>query len=436
MGPVLSTASKAPFSTVLVNSIPLTPAHRARLEAFFPTVHHHLDRTKPPPADLLAAADVLYGFPHPSLTAAAQVPRLQLVQLASAGSERALESPLWREAAAKGIKLATAAGVHTGPIPQVSDRVVLGQGASLMGVPVLYMHGARTVQQTAGANIDIAGALSRALSLELSRNPSLSCRVSERETMGLGSRGRRRVDVRARAAGSDRRHLGIRSCQYARRSETLMNECTEHARRSVESLLVWRLPSVHTSSRRTRAERRRRRTGTSSLAPATPTGGASLLALARVLSAHLCRASSIPEAWYSTKDRASFAEFLGKSDVVLLSLPSTPATRHILSAQTLPLLKRTAVIVNIGRGDAVETDALVAALDAGLLAGAALDVTEPEPLPAGHALFGRKNVILTPHLSGRTVKYFDLALDIFIENLVRLRDGKPLLNVVDVDRGY
>ena len=145
---------------------------------------------------------------------------------------------------------------------------------------------------------------------------------------------------------------------------------------------------------------------------------------------------SIPSAWFSTKDPESFADFLAKSDVILLSLPSTPATRNILSFKTFPLVKRNAIVINIGRGDAIETDALVAALDSGALAGAAIDVTEPEPLPAGHTLFGRKNVILTPHLSGRTVKYWDLALDIFVENIQRWKDGEPLLNEVDPKRGY
>lgn len=99
-------------------------------------------------------------------------------------------------------------------------------------------------------------------------------------------------------------------------------------------------------------------------------------------------------------------------------------------------MKPSAVIVNVGRGDAIDTDALVAALDTGKLAGAALDVTSPEPLPDGHTLFGRKNVIITPHLSGRGVKYPDVALDVLVTNLERLREGKELVNVVDPLRGY
>lgn len=145
---------------------------------------------------------------------------------------------------------------------------------------------------------------------------------------------------------------------------------------------------------------------------------------------------SIPAGWFATRDPQSLASFLSQSDVLLLALPSTPATRHILNATTLAHLKDTAVVVNVGRGDAVDTEALVAALDAGRLGGVALDVVEPEPLPTGHTLYGRKNVILTPHMSGRTEKYMERALDIFVENLERLASGRELLNVVDRKKGY
>lgn len=145
---------------------------------------------------------------------------------------------------------------------------------------------------------------------------------------------------------------------------------------------------------------------------------------------------SIPEAWFSTTDPSSLASFLAQSDVVLLCLPSTPATYHILNAVTLSHMKRSAVIVNVGRGDAIDTDALVDALDGGKIAGAALDVTDPEPLPDGHTLFGRKNVILTPHMSGRTLRYYDVVVDILVENLERLKNGRKLVNTVDPLRGY
>lgn len=92
--------------------------------------------------------------------------------------------------------------------------------------------------------------------------------------------------------------------------------------------------------------------------------------------------------------------------------------------------------MNIGRGDAIDTTALLTALDNGQLGGAALDVTDPEPLPNGHPLFGRRDVLLTPHMSGRTEMYFDRAVGIFEENLGRWRRGEQIWNQVDYDKGY
>jgi phosphoglycerate dehydrogenase-like enzyme len=151
--------------------------------------------------------------------------------------------------------------------------------------------------------------------------------------------------------------------------------------------------------------------------------------------AYLCL-PSIPTAWYSSSDANSFASFLGRCDILLLALPSTTATRHILSAHTLADLPSHSLVVNVGRGDAIDTDALLRALDGGKLAGAALDVTDPEPLPDGHPLFGRRNVLLTPHMSGRTLEYWERALDIFEANLTRWRRGEEVWNRVDLERGY
>ncbi|KAI0733960.1 hypothetical protein C8Q72DRAFT_873376 [Fomitopsis betulina] len=145
---------------------------------------------------------------------------------------------------------------------------------------------------------------------------------------------------------------------------------------------------------------------------------------------------SIPETWYLTRDEASFKEFLSKSDVLLLALPSTGATHHILSSATLAYLPANAIVVNIGRGDAIDTNALLAALDANEIAGAALDVAEEEPLPDGHPLFGRKDVLLTPHQSRSSVMYFERCIRLCAENLRRLREGEEVWNQVDFKRGY
>jgi phosphoglycerate dehydrogenase-like enzyme len=89
------------------------------------------------------------------------------------------------------------------------------------------------------------------------------------------------------------------------------------------------------------------------------------------------------------------------------------------------------VVVNVGRGDAIDTDALLAAL-----AGAVLDVASPEPPPAAHVLFGRHDVLLTPHLRGCTVEYWERAVDVFEANLARWRAGEGVWNRVDFECGY
>jgi phosphoglycerate dehydrogenase-like enzyme len=94
------------------------------------------------------------------------------------------------------------------------------------------------------------------------------------------------------------------------------------------------------------------------------------------------------------------------------------------------------MFINVGRGASVDTDALVAALESGRLAGAGLDVTEPEPLPADHPLWRRKDVIITPHVSAGSDAGREDRWLIARENLRRYVEGAPLLSVVDVGRGY
>lgn len=119
---------------------------------------------------------------------------------------------------------------------------------------------------------------------------------------------------------------------------------------------------------------------------------------------------------------------LGRTDVLVMILPSLPATHHALDARLLALLPPHAWLVNVGRGSTVDEAALDDALRAGRLAGAALDVVETEPLPASSPLWTAPNVILTPHVAGNRPLGWQA---LFVENCRRFRAGEPLRNLVE-----
>ncbi len=127
---------------------------------------------------------------------------------------------------------------------------------------------------------------------------------------------------------------------------------------------------------------------------------------------------------------------LGEAHYVVNALPLTAATRGLIGAAELAAMRRDAVIINIGRGGTIQTDALVTALREETIRGAGLDVTDPEPLPADHPLWSLPNAIITPHYSGGRPGYFDRVTDIFLDNLRRYRNGEPMRNVVDLRAGY
>jgi phosphoglycerate dehydrogenase-like enzyme len=129
-------------------------------------------------------------------------------------------------------------------------------------------------------------------------------------------------------------------------------------------------------------------------------------------------------------------EVLPQVDFVVLTVPLTHETRGMIGAAELRAMKASAYLINIGRGGTVDTEALVGALRAGQIAGAGLDVVDPEPLPPDSPLWEMENVILTGHYSGHTPVYDERAAAIFLDNLQRYRDGQPLRNVVDKNLGY
>jgi phosphoglycerate dehydrogenase-like enzyme len=122
-------------------------------------------------------------------------------------------------------------------------------------------------------------------------------------------------------------------------------------------------------------------------------------------------------------------ELLPTAEIVILILPSTPESNKLIGARQLALMRQGTLLVNAARGPIVDTDALVDALNSGRIR-AALDVTEPEPLPAGHPLWSCPNLLLTPHVAGSTPQFAPRALRTAAEELQRYIDGKPLQNVV------
>lgn len=126
---------------------------------------------------------------------------------------------------------------------------------------------------------------------------------------------------------------------------------------------------------------------------------------------------------------------LPEADLVVLTVPLTPETRHLIGARQFALMKRTATIYNIGRGGTIDQEALIEALRSGQVAGAGLDVTDPEPLSAESPLWDLDNVLITGHYSGSTPAYDDRALAIFEENLGRYVRGEPLRNRLDLTLG-
>jgi phosphoglycerate dehydrogenase-like enzyme len=129
-------------------------------------------------------------------------------------------------------------------------------------------------------------------------------------------------------------------------------------------------------------------------------------------------------------------EALTDAQVVFLALALTPETERIIGAAQLAAMRPDSWLVNVARGRHVDTDALVAALDSGAIGGAALDVTDPEPLPDGHPLWAQQRCIITPHTAD-TLEMIELPLARRIEdNVSRFAAGQPLVGVIDTAAGY
>ena len=131
-------------------------------------------------------------------------------------------------------------------------------------------------------------------------------------------------------------------------------------------------------------------------------------------------------------------EILPQADIVILALPATAATYHVFDETRLRSLKKSCVLVNVGRGNAIDTMALMRVLDDRHFKGVALDVCEVEPLPLNHKLWNYENVLITPHVSGNyNMEYtYTQVVRIAVENLVHYVNDEPLDNIIDRSSGY
>lgn len=282
-------------------------------------------------------------------------PHLEFVQLFSAGSDRAVQSPVYKETA---IPFSTASGIHG---PQITEWFIM----SLLN----FGHDYNTLYEQQKKQ-------------EWNSPKSLSVQdlVGQRlGVLGYGSIGRQAARV-AKALGLD--------------------------------------VIAYTASPRDTPESRK---DTGYIVPGTgdPDG-------------------SIPSAWYSGTDKASLHKFLSQDiDVLLVGVPLTEATRHALSTEEFEILsKKKAFVANIARGPIIDSKALRVALEEGKIRGAALDVTEPEPLPSDDPLWKAPNIFISPHVSGNTKDYAARAFAVFETNLHKRANGEKLINVIDRKRGY
>ena len=135
---------------------------------------------------------------------------------------------------------------------------------------------------------------------------------------------------------------------------------------------------------------------------------------------------------------ADLDKVLPDTKILVMALPGTAETIHILNRERIALLPKDAYIINVGRGTAIEQEPLIEALNEGRIAGAALDVMDPEPLPHDHPLWSAKNLILTPHVSGNMTPGYtcDTNVAMFCEDLKNYAAGKPLNGFVDRTKGY
>jgi len=149
---------------------------------------------------------------------------------------------------------------------------------------------------------------------------------------------------------------------------------------------------------------------------------------------------------HSSREGPDYVDYVGltdetlklaaQADVIVNALPLTNSTRGFIDQKFFDVLPKNALYLSVGRGGTTDTDALLKALQTNAIAGAGLDVTDPEPLPSNHPLWKETNVIITPHLSGSGGASLGKTLELALENIRRYQAGEPMLNIVNIELGY
>jgi phosphoglycerate dehydrogenase-like enzyme len=129
-------------------------------------------------------------------------------------------------------------------------------------------------------------------------------------------------------------------------------------------------------------------------------------------------------------------DVLRRADIVFITVPDTPATRGMMGAAQFAAMKTSSYFIAVSRGTVYSLDALMDNVKRRHLAGAGLDVTDPEPLPPAHPIWQLENVIITPHIAGASNAALPRIVDLLKQNIRLFADGKPLLSVVDKEKGY
>lgn len=148
------------------------------------------------------------------------------------------------------------------------------------------------------------------------------------------------------------------------------------------------------------------------------------------------RRTAVPAGLPGVTMAADLSSLLRESDHVIITAPATPASRHLIGAEALKQIKPGAHLVNVSRGALVDQQALLSALDDGRVGLASLDVTDPEPLPAGHALYAHPRVRISPHISWSSPDTLRVTIELFAADLRCWRAGEALHGIVDIAEGY